>query len=73
MIAWLSSWLASRATEELVSTAPDSAKPTATRAATMCRARTAAKKKIFGSVFKYFFVVVEKYSYNYDIIKMIII
>ena len=42
MIAWLSSWFARSATEELVSTAPHSAKPTATRDATMCRARTAA-------------------------------
>ena len=42
MIAWLSSWLASKATDELVSTAPHRANPTATRDATMCRARTAA-------------------------------
>lgn len=42
MMAWLSFWLASNATEELTSTAPQSANPTATSAATTCRARTAA-------------------------------
>lgn len=42
IMAWLSFWLASNATEKLTSTAPQSANPTATSAATMCRARTAA-------------------------------
>lgn len=46
MMAWLSSWFARRATDALTSTAPHKAYPTATRAATMCRARTAAEKII---------------------------